>query len=225
MTPKAFFIGGDWLSSAQSSEIKNPYTHELVGSYFQAGAEQVEQAFQSAHEAFLRNRELTPAARALFLGEVATVIKRRSQELVDLLIREAGKPVTQAETEVARVQSTFLFASSECRQPRGELIALDGSEWGKNHSGTVCRLPIGVIFGITPFNFPLNLVAHKVAPALASGNAIIVKPSPRTPLTALLLGEAFLESGFPPAALQIIQMDVADIGPVLNDGRVAMVSF
>src|SRR3981081_2593315 len=96
MTPKAFFIGGDWVSSTQSSEIKNPYTHEQVGSYFQAGAEQVEQAFQSAHEAFLRNRELTPAARALFLGEVATVIKRRSQELVDLLIREAGKPGAQA---------------------------------------------------------------------------------------------------------------------------------
>src|SRR6266481_5894806 len=190
MTPKAFFIGGEWVSSPQSSEIKNPYTHEPVGSYFQAGPEQVEQAFQSAHEAFKRNRELTPAARALFLAEVAAVIKRRSQEFVDLLIREAGKPVTQAEAEVARAQYTFLFAASECRQPDGELIALDGSEWGKKHTGSVRRLPIGVIFGITPFNFPLNLVAHKVAPALASGNAIVIKPSPRTVLTALLLAES-----------------------------------
>ena len=109
MTPKAFFIGGDWVSSDQSSEIKNPYTHELVGRYFQAGAEQVEKAFQSTHEAFLRNRELTPAARARFLGEVATVIKRRSQEFIDLLIGEAGKPVTQAETEVARAQIYLSF--------------------------------------------------------------------------------------------------------------------
>src|ERR1700737_4883599 len=157
MTPKAFLIGGDWVSSTQSREVKNPYTHESIGSYFQAGPEQVEQAFQSAHEAFCRNRELTPAARAVFLGEVAAVIKRRSQEFLDMLTREAGKPITSAEAEVARAQHTFLFAASECRQPNGELIALDGSEWGKKHAGSVRRFPIGVIFGITPFNFPLNL--------------------------------------------------------------------
>src|SRR5258708_11616164 len=100
MTPKAFFIGGEWVSSPQSSEIKNPYTHELVGSYFQAGPEQVEQAFQSAHEAFERNRALTPAARALFLSEVAAVIKRPSQEFVDLLITEVCTPGNLAAAEV-----------------------------------------------------------------------------------------------------------------------------
>jgi acyl-CoA reductase-like NAD-dependent aldehyde dehydrogenase len=225
MTPKAFFIGGEWVSSDQSSEIKNPYTHELVGTYFQAGAEQVEQAFQSAHEAFLRNRELTPAARALFLGEVATVIKRRSKEFVDLLIREAGKPVTQAETEVARAQSTFLFAASECRQPNGELIALDGSEWGKKHIGSVHRVPIGVIFGITPFNFPLNLVVHKVAPALAAGNAIVIKPSPRTVLTALLLAESLQEAGVPAGLVNIVPFDVGLMERYYTDERVKMISF
>ena len=225
MTPKAFFIGGEWVSSTQSSEIKNPYTHEPVGSYFQAGPEQVEQAFQSAHEAFLRNRELTPAARALFLGEVAAVIKRRSKEFVDLLIREAGKPVIQAEAEVARSQYTFLFAASECRQPDGELIALDGSEWGKKHTGSVRRLPIGVIFGITPFNFPLNLVAHKVAPALASGNAIVIKPSPRTVLTALLLAESLQEAGVPSGLVNIVPFDVSLMDRYYNDERVKMISF
>src|SRR6266481_5514316 len=156
MTPKAFFIGGEWVSSPQSSEIKNPYTHEPVGSYFQASPEQVEQAFQSAHEAFKRNRELTPAARALFLGEVAAVIKRRSQEFVDLLIREAGKPVTQAEAEVARAQYTFLFAASECRQPDGELIALDGSEWGKKHTFFFYRLPLPPRFTLFPYTTLLH---------------------------------------------------------------------
>src|SRR5260221_5100221 len=130
MTPKAFFIGGEWVSSPQSSEIKTPYTHEPVGSYFQASPEQVEQAFQSAHEAFKRNRELTPAARALFLGEVAAVIKRRRQEFVDLLIWEAGKPVNQAEAEVGRGQYTFLFAASAGRQTECEPMSLDGSESG-----------------------------------------------------------------------------------------------
>ena len=225
MTPKAFLIGGDWVSSTQSFEIKNPYTHEPVGSYFQADPEQVEQAFQSAHEAFERNRELTPAARALFLNEVAAVIKRRSPEFVDLLIREAGKPVTQAETEVARAQSTFLFASSECLQPNGELIALDGSESGKKHAGSVRRWPIGLIFGITPFNFPLNLVAHKVAPALAAGNSIVIKPSPRTVLTALLLAESLQEAGVPGGLVNIVPFEVGLMDRYYNDNRVKMVSF
>jgi acyl-CoA reductase-like NAD-dependent aldehyde dehydrogenase len=225
MTPKAFFIGGDWVSSGQSFEVKNPYTHELIGSYFQAGPEQVEEAFQSSHEAFGRNRELTPAARALFLGEVASVIKRRSQEFLDLLVREAGKPLTLAEAEVARAQYTFLFAASECRQPSGELIALDGSEWGKKHLGSVRRLPIGVIFGITPFNFPLNLVAHKVAPALAAGNAILIKPSPRTVLTALLLAESLQEAGVPDGLVNIVPFDVSLMDRYYNDDRVKMISF
>jgi acyl-CoA reductase-like NAD-dependent aldehyde dehydrogenase len=225
MTPKAFLIGGDWVSSTQSLEIKNPYTHEPVGSYFQAAPEQVEQAFQSAHEAFERNRELTPAARALFLSEVAAVIKRRSPEFVDLLIREAGKPVTQAETEVARAQSTFLFAGSECLQPNGELIALDGSESGKKHTGSVRRWPIGLIFGITPFNFPLNLVAHKVAPALAAGNSIVIKPSPRTVLTALLLAESLQEAGVPGGLVNIVPFEVGLMDRYYNDDRVKMVSF
>src|SRR5258708_39817002 len=109
MTPKAFFIGGEWVSPPQSSEIKNPYPHELVGSYFQAGPEQVEQAFQSAHEAFERNRELTPAARALFLSEVAAVIKRRRPGFRDPLVREGGKPGTPAVAEGGARQYTFLF--------------------------------------------------------------------------------------------------------------------
>jgi acyl-CoA reductase-like NAD-dependent aldehyde dehydrogenase len=225
MTPKAFFVDGDWVSSTRFIEVKNPYTHEPIGSYSQAEPEQVERAFQSAHQAFIRNRELTPAERALFLSEVAAVIKRRSREFVDLLVREAGKPMTQAEAEVARAQYTFLFASSECRQPNGELIALDGSEWGKKHTASVRRLPIGVIFGITPFNFPLNLVAHKVAPALAAGNAIVIKPSPRTVLTALLFAEALQEAGVPNGLVNIVPFDVSLMEPYYNDERVKMISF
>ena len=225
MTSKPFLIGGKWVTSTQFCEVKAPYTHEAIGSYFQADREQVDQAFQSAHEAFLRNRDLTPAARALFLGEIASVIKRRRQEFVDLLIQEAGKPLTSAEMEVARAEYTFLFAAAECRQPNGELLALDGSEWGKKHSGSVHRLPLGVIFGITPFNFPLNLVAHKVAPALAAGNAIVIKPSPRTVLTGLLLAESLQEAGVPDGLVNIVPFDVSLMEPYYSDERVKMVSF
>jgi acyl-CoA reductase-like NAD-dependent aldehyde dehydrogenase len=225
MTSKPFFIGGKWVSSAQSCEVKAPYTHETIGSYFQADREQVEQAFQSAHEAFLRNRQLGPSDRAKFLTEAATVIKRRHQEFVDLLIQEAGKPLGAAETEVARAEYTFLFAAAECRQPNGELVAVDGSEWGKKHSGSVRRVPLGVIFGITPFNFPLNLVVHKVAPALAAGNAIVIKPSPRTVLTALLLAESLEEAGVPDGLVNIVPFDVRLMEPYYTDERVKMVSF
>jgi acyl-CoA reductase-like NAD-dependent aldehyde dehydrogenase len=225
MTSKPFFVGGKWVSSAQSCEVKAPYTHETIGSYFQADREQVDQAFQSAYEAFLRNRQLGPSDRAKFLTEAARVIKRRNQEFVDLLIQEAGKPLTAAETEVGRAEYTFLFAAAECRQPNGEVVAIDGSEWGKKHSGSVHRVPLGVIFGITPFNFPLNLVVHKVAPALAAGNAIVIKPSPRTVLTALLLAESLQEAGVPGGLVNIVPFDVSLMEPYYSDERVKMVSF
>jgi acyl-CoA reductase-like NAD-dependent aldehyde dehydrogenase len=225
MTSKPFLVGGKWVSSAQSCEVRAPYTHETIGSYYQADREQVDQAFQSAHEAFLRNRQLSPSDRAQFLTEAAAVIKRRSRDFVDLLIQEAGKPVVAAETEVARAEYTFIFAAAECRQPNGEVVALDGSEWGKKHSGSVRRLPLGVIFGITPFNFPLNLVAHKVAPALAAGNAIVIKPSPRTVLTGLLLAESLQEAGVPDGLVNIVPFDVSLMEPYYTDERVKMVSF
>jgi acyl-CoA reductase-like NAD-dependent aldehyde dehydrogenase len=225
MTSKPFFVGGKWVSSAQSCEVKAPYSHETIGSYFQADREQVERAFQSAHEAFLRNRQLGPSDRAKFLTEAASVIKRRNREFVDLLVQEAGKPLGAAETEVARAEYTFLFAAAECRQPNGELVAVDGSEWGKKHSGSVQRVPLGVIFGITPFNFPLNLVVHKVAPALAAGNAIVIKPSPRTVLTGLLLAESLQEAGVPDGLVNIVPFDVSLMEPYYTDERVKMVSF
>ena len=164
--------------------------------------------------------EIAEALRAL-----ADEIKNRREDFARTIALEAGKPITAARGETDRAISTFIFASEEARRFTGELVPIDTQALGRGRTGWTARIPRGIIFGITPFNFPLNLVAHKVAPALASGNAIIVKPSPRTPLTALLLGEAFLNCGLPKGALQIVPMEIAEIDIVLRDERVGMISF
>ncbi|MCA1557598.1 MAG: aldehyde dehydrogenase family protein, partial [Acidobacteria bacterium] len=138
---------------------------------------------------------------------------------------EAGKPIQAARGETDRGIATFTFASEEARRFTGETVPIDTQAVGRGRFGWTERIPRGIVFGITPFNFPLNLVAHKVAPALASRNSIIIKPSPRTPLTALLLGEAFLESGLPLAALQVLPMEIPVIDTFLKDERVSMISF
>jgi glyceraldehyde-3-phosphate dehydrogenase (NADP+) len=159
------------------------------------------------------------------LRRLADYIQDAREDFARTIALESGKPITSARGETDRAVATFTFASEEARRFTGEMVAIDTQAIGRGRMGWTERIPRGVIFGITPFNFPLNLVAHKVAPALASGNTIIVKPSPRTPLTALLLGEAFLACGLPPGALQIVPMDIPLIEVILTDERVGMISF
>ncbi len=160
------------------------------------------------------------------LRKIAEGLSARREELARTIAREAGKPVKVARVEVERGVATFTYASEEARRFAGETVPLDAlGAGGLGRTGWTERVPRGVIYGITPFNFPLNLVAHKVAPALAARNSIIVKPSPRTPLTALLLGEVFLSSGLPKGALQVVPVEIETIDDVLADERVAMISF
>jgi glyceraldehyde-3-phosphate dehydrogenase (NADP+) len=225
MTPKPFLVNGDWISTSRSCEVRDPFVQKVIGAYCEAGVDEVERAFATADQAFQANRSTTPASRAKVLDRVAALVEKRSAEFVDTLVQEAGKPVTLAEVEIARAQQTFLFAAAECRQAQGEMLALDGSDWGKSHFGVVRDFPLGVILGITPFNFPVNLVAHKIAPAFASGNAIIIKPSPRTVFAALLLGEVLHEAGVPPGLVNIVPFGVELLEPYYTDPRVKMVSF
>jgi glyceraldehyde-3-phosphate dehydrogenase (NADP+) len=170
-------------------------------------------------------RELPRHSVADSLRAIADGIRSRAEEFARTIALEAGKPIRTARAEVERGVMTFVHASEESRRFAGEVVPLDGQSTGAGRTGWTERFPRGVVFGITPFNFPLNLVAHKVAPALGSRNAIIVKPSPRTPLTSLLLGEVFLESGLPRAALQVVPMEIETIDSVLEDERVSMISF
>src|SRR5918911_1636289 len=225
MTTRPLLIGGEWRATAQTREVRSPYDSELLANFSVASEAEVEEALAAAVRAAAEMRELPRHRVAESLRAVADGIRARAEEFARTIATEAGKPIKSARAEVGRGVMTFTHASEEARRFAGEVIPLDGQSTGAGRAGWTERFPRGVILGITPFNFPLNLVAHKVAPALASRNPIIVKPSPRTPLTALLLGEVFLQSGLPAAALQVVPVDVPAIDAVLADERVAMISF
>src|ERR687884_618505 len=225
MTTRPLLLGGEWRMTATTREVRSPYNSELIANFSVASEAEVEEALAAAVRAAAEMRELPRHRVAESLRAVADGIRARAEEFARTIATEAGKPIKSARAEVGRGVMTFTHASEEARRFAGEVIPLDGQSTGAGRAGWTERFPRGVILGITPFNFPLNLVAHKVAPALASRNPIIVKPSPRTPLTALLLGEVFLSSGLPASALQVVPMEIETIDAVLEDERVRMISF
>ncbi|HZB43947.1 MAG TPA: aldehyde dehydrogenase family protein, partial [Pyrinomonadaceae bacterium] len=217
METKPLLVGGEWRATATTHEVRSPYSGDLVARFSVAPRETVEESIAAAARAAAEMRDLARHRLADSIRLIAEGIRERAEEFARTISTEAGKPIKLARAEVERGAATFTYAAEEARRFAGEVIPLDGQATGAGRVGWTERVPRGVVFGITPFNFPLNLVAHKVAPALASRNAIIVKPSPRTPLTSLLLGEVFLASGLPPAALQVVPMEVETIDVVLKD--------
>ncbi|MDQ3799282.1 MAG: aldehyde dehydrogenase family protein [Acidobacteriota bacterium] len=225
MNTKKILIGGEWREAREDFEVGNPYTGEPIAAVFSADASENEEAVAIAESAAKEMRKLSRCEIAAALRKIAAGIESRREEFARTIALEAAKPIVTARGEVERGVATFNWAAGEAERFTGEVIPIDTIATGKERFGYTERVPRGVIYGITPFNFPLNLVGHKVAPALAARNAIIIKPSMKTPLTALLLGEVFLESGFPPAALQVVPLDVKYIDAVLRDERVAMITF
>ncbi len=224
--PRPLLIGAEWVFTQERGKVRDVFTGNLVARFCLAGAAELRRALDAAFDAFHFVREQEPVDRAAILQRVADGIQARAAEFTELLIAEAGKPVTAAEAEVARAAQTFRFAAQAALDPPGNgPLEIAASAPGRGHTGLVRRFPLGVILAITPFNFPLNLVAHKVAPALATGNAVLLKPSPRTPLCSLLLGEVLLEAGVPPGQVNVVPCDHAHLPLLLADERVKMVSF
>ena len=218
-------VAGEWRPGSEDLVVKSPYSGEELASVASANEDELLIAIGAAEEAAHSMRKLPRFEIAQGLRKIAEGIDRRKDEFARTIALEAAKPLIYARGEVDRAIATFTFASGETERFVGEVIPIDAQSNGLGKLGYTLRNPLGVIYGITPFNFPLNLVAHKVAPALAAGNSIIIKPSPRTPLTALLLGEVFLESQLPKSALQVVPADVKYIDAVLKDDRVRMISF
>lgn len=222
---KKILIDGVWQEASETFEVKNPYSNELIDEVYSVSAAENEEVIASAENAARQMRLLSRFEIAEGLRKIAVGISSRKREFAETIARESAKPIKTAYGEVARGISIFNWAAGEAERFVGEIVPIDIFATGKGRNGYTKRIPRGVIYGITPFNFPLNLVGHKVAPALASGNSIIIKPSQRTPLTALLLGEVFLESGLPKNALQIAPMDTKYIESVYTDERIKMISF
>ena len=222
---KPFYLDDCWVETSTSRAVHNPWSGETLADFCTAGAQDVESAVASAHAAFQKTRKLPAASRAATLERIGQLLSDRRQEFVDVIVAEAGKPVTFAEAEVDRARLTFRFAAALTMGDDGCGINVDASTPGLGHLGLVRRFPLGVILGITPFNFPLNLVAHKVAPCIATGNTMVLKPAMKTPLSALLLAEVLHEADLPPGQINIVPFEHDLIPPLLSDHRVKMLSF
>src|SRR5580704_14311950 len=185
-----FYVDGKWIEEGDLLELKAPYDQQLIGRIYQGRRAHVEAAIAAAVKAFGTTRRLPAFERQRVLRRVAHNIAERKEEFARTLAVEAGKPIKAARTEVDRAVFTFNIAAEESTRLYGEYLPLDWQEYTAGRWGIVRRFPLGPIAGITPFNFPLNLVAHKVAPAIASGCTMVLKPAPQTPLTAMLAAEA-----------------------------------
>jgi len=225
MELKKIMIDGAWVETADSFSVRSPFSGEHLADISTADANDIETSLAAAQAASVKMRGLARFQIAQGLRAISSGIDARKDEFARTIALESAKPMMYARGEVNRAIATFAWAAGEAERFTGEIVPVDVQPSGRGKWARTIMRPRGVIYGITPFNFPLNLVAHKVAPALAAGNAIIIKPSPRTPLTSLLLGEVFLESGLPKGALQIVPTDIENIDLILNDERVSMISF
>src|SRR5919202_94776 len=223
-TERKVFVGGEWVETGDWVEVRSPYSGDIVGRVAKAGAAEGRRAIDAAEAAIA---EPLPAhKRAEILVRVAGYLGRRHDEVARTISDEAGKPMKAARVEAKRAMSTYTMAAVEARKLAGEMVPMDASQAGEGKLAFTLRLPIGVVGAISPFNFPLNLVAHKLAPALAAGCAVVLKPASQTPLSALLLAEISEAAGLPPGWLNVLVGPSAEIGDVLvEDERVRLITF
>jgi len=203
-TAKPFLVNGQWVKTSSFESVHSPYSGDLLATVCQAEPEHIDLAIASMEQAARELAAIPAHGKARALARIADGIAARHDEFSKTLSQEAGKPLTDARREIDRGIHTFRLAAEESTRIPGETIPMDLTPGGETYTATVKRFPLGPVLGITPFNFPLNLVAHKVAPCLAAGNPLVLKPAPQTPLTALLLGEVFLTTDLPPTALMIL---------------------
>jgi acyl-CoA reductase-like NAD-dependent aldehyde dehydrogenase len=223
-TERRLFVGGEWIETGDWLEVRSPYSDEVVARVARAGASEARRAVDAAARAL--DGPLPAHKRAEILVKVAGALGRRHDEVARLISDEAGKPMKAARVEAARAMSTYTYAAVAARTLAGQMIPMEGSQAGEGKLAFTIRVPIGVVGAITPFNFPLNLVAHKLAPALAAGCPVILKPASQTPLSALLLAELEQEAGLPDGWLSVVVGPASEIGDVLvEDERVKMLTF
>lgn len=223
---RKLFIGGRWMGAGDPIPVRNKYTGQVMATVPTATRDDVDAAIASAAGTAPTMAEMPAHARAAILATTAGLIQTRKEEFARTIAAEAGKALKFARVEVDRGISTFTFAAEEAKRLHGETVPLDAAAAGEGFFGFFIRRPMGVVAAITPFNFPLNLVAHKVAPALAAGNTVVLKPASWTPLTSVLLVEVLLEAGLPPGAINLIAGPGSTVGDwLVTDPRVATVTF
>jgi len=220
------WIGGEWRTAQEYAPLCSPFSGEVIAEIPIATTGETEGAIQAATDAARMMRDLPAHRRALILERAAELLQARSEQAAELLAKEAGKPLTTARVEIARTVQTYKFAAEEAKRIHGETLPMDAAPGGEGRTAYTVREPIGVVAAITPFNFPFNLVAHKVGPAIAAGNTVVLKPASQTPLSAFMIGEIFEEAGLPAGALNIVTGQGRTVGDLLvRDPRVKKVTF
>lgn len=219
-------IAGKWLDKSDRIEVRNPFDDTLIDTVPRADAADVERALAGAVEGAKIMRAMSGYERAKILRKAADLMGQRTDKLGRLISTEEGKILAEGVFEVSRARETIELSAEEARRLSGEVLPLDGAPGGAGKLGFTLRVPCGVVVAITPFNFPLNLVCHKIGPALAAGNAVILKPASDTPLSALVMVEILLEAGLPPLAISCVTGSGSAVGDALcRDPRVRKISF
>ena len=219
------YLGGKWVDSENSIRVASPYDGKRVATVAAASKADYTRAIKLAHEAFTHTRELPSYKREQTCLSIADGLKKNFDKFATMMSRELGKSLKDARLEVARSIGVFRVAAEESKRIGGEIIDLDWAPGSEERFGLIRRFPRGVIAGISPFNFPLNLVAHKIAPAIASGNTIVLKPASSTPVLALLLAELIDTTDHPNGAISILPGSSGEASPLLTDPRVKMITF
>ena len=222
---QGFYLQGKWIEEGTPVEIHAPYDGTPLAQIFQATRQHAEKAIQAAVRAFGSTRRLPAFERQRVLRAIAQHITTRKDEFSRTLAQEAGKPLKAARVEVDRAVFTFNVAAEEAVRVGGEYLPLDWQASTAGRWGIVRRFPLGPIAAITPFNFPINLVAHKLAPAIAAGCSIVLKPAPQTPFTALRLAQIIEDAGWPAGGLNVLPLSNEDAGLIVRDDRIKLLSF
>jgi len=219
------YVGNKPVKTDNLFTVSSPYNGQTVGEISLAGEKEIEEAIKAAQEAFAVLKEMPAYKRSQILLQIKQGVEKRAEELAQIMAQEAGKPITFARIEVSRCIELFQYAAEEVKRFEGKVLPIDLDKLSENRLGIYKRFPIGPILCITPFNFPLNLVAHKVAPALAVGNPVIIRPSSATPITALILGEIMAETDLPEGSFSVLPCSTELAEKMVKDDRLAMLTF
>jgi acyl-CoA reductase-like NAD-dependent aldehyde dehydrogenase len=224
-TDHKLYVAGEWIETGEWSEVKAPYDETLIGRVPKGDAALVEKATSAAAEAFAKD-EFPAHERAAFLDRAAELVREREDDLTMTIAAEAGKPVKTARVEAQRCVGTLRFSAVAARTLTGHTVPMEAGAAGEGKLGMVIRVPYGVVGAISPFNFPLNLVAHKLGPAIAAGNAIVLKPAGQTPISSIKLAEVFYDAGLPENWLQIVCGSGSEVGnAIVEEDRIGAITF
>ncbi|MFJ7954468.1 aldehyde dehydrogenase family protein [Lysinibacillus sp. NPDC096418] len=215
MKETKLWINGQWQDTTKVYDLTSPYSGGVIAKVAKGSVQDVERAIRGAHEAFQLFKKTTAYERAEILYRVVDILRGRKGELAEILALEAGKPLSAGLTEIDRTIATYQFAAESAKQAMGETVPMDAAPGAGDRIGWTKREPLGVISAITPFNFPFNLVAHKLGPAFAVGNTVVLKPATQTPLSSIVMAEIFKEAGLPDGALQIVTGSGSELSDTL----------